>query len=79
MVSISHSATSSMMPLGMLVFGPVADIIRIEWLLLGTGALLFAQSLFVLGNRALIEAGKPTAKAEPPVASPSVAAGSDHS
>jgi len=28
--------SSSMMPLGMLVFGPIADGIRIEWLLIGT-------------------------------------------
>lgn len=51
---------SSMMPLGMLVFGPVADFIQIEWLLIGTGLLLLLQSLFMLGNKVLIEAGKPT-------------------
>ncbi len=50
--------TSSMMPLGMLVFGPLADIMDIEWLLMGTGLLLFIQSFFLLGNKALIEAGK---------------------
>jgi DHA3 family macrolide efflux protein-like MFS transporter len=51
--------SSSMMPLGMLVFGPVSDIIKIEWLLIGSGILLFAQSFFMLGSTALIEAGKP--------------------
>jgi DHA3 family macrolide efflux protein-like MFS transporter len=51
--------SSSMMPLGMLVFGPVSDIIKIEWLLIGSGILLFAQSFFMLGSKALIEAGKP--------------------
>ncbi|HYH02361.1 MAG TPA: MFS transporter, partial [Bacillota bacterium] len=50
--------SSSMMPLGMLVFGPVADVIKIEWLLIGTGLLLMAQSLFLLRNRALVEAGR---------------------
>lgn len=50
---------SSMMPLGMLVFGPVADFIKIEWLLIGTGLLLLIQGLFMLGNKVLIEAGKP--------------------
>jgi MFS transporter, DHA3 family, macrolide efflux protein len=50
---------SSMMPLGMLVFGPIADIIKIEWLLIGTGLLLVIQSLFMLKSKVLIEAGKP--------------------
>jgi MFS transporter, DHA3 family, macrolide efflux protein len=50
---------SSMMPLGMLVFGPIADIIKIEWLLIGTGLLLVIQSFFMLRSKVLIEAGKP--------------------
>jgi DHA3 family macrolide efflux protein-like MFS transporter len=51
--------SSSMMPLGMLVFGPVADLIRIEWLLIGTGILMFIQSFFLIGDKVLVEAGKP--------------------
>ena len=51
--------SSAAMPLGMLVFGPVADIVQIEWLLIGSGILLFAESFFLLGSRELIEAGKP--------------------
>jgi DHA3 family macrolide efflux protein-like MFS transporter len=51
--------SSSMMPLGMLVFGPIADTIQIEWLLIGTGILLFIQSFFLMGSKKLIEAGKP--------------------
>jgi len=54
--------SSTMMPLGMLVFGPLADIIKIEWLLIGTGALLFIQGFFLLGNKVLIEAGKTVSK-----------------
>jgi DHA3 family macrolide efflux protein-like MFS transporter len=49
---------TSVMPLGMLVFGPLADIIAIEWLLIGTGILLFILSFFLLGSKVLIEAGK---------------------
>ena len=56
---------SSMMPLGMLLFGPLADIIKIEWLLIGTGLLLFIQGFFLLGNKVLIEAGKPILKPGP--------------
>lgn len=51
--------SSSMMPLGMLVFGPVADIIRIEWLLIGTGILMFVQGLLLFRNKVLIDAGRP--------------------
>ncbi|WP_017755407.1 MFS transporter [Calidifontibacillus oryziterrae] len=49
--------STSMMPLGMLVFGPIADIIQIEWLLIGTGILLFIQGFFLLGNKVLLKAG----------------------
>jgi DHA3 family macrolide efflux protein-like MFS transporter len=51
--------SSITMPLAMLVYGPIADIIKIEWLLIGTGFLMFTESLFMLGNKVLIEAGKP--------------------
>ncbi|MGI6685939.1 MAG: MFS transporter [Bacillota bacterium] len=51
--------TSSVMPIGMLVFGPISDVIKIEWLLVGTGILLFIQSFFLIGNKVLVEAGKP--------------------
>ena len=51
--------SSSMMPLGMLIFGPVADLIEIEWLLIGTGIVLFVESFFLLGSKELMEAGKP--------------------
>jgi DHA3 family macrolide efflux protein-like MFS transporter len=56
--------SSSAMPLGMLVFGPVADTVKIEWLLIGTGILLFAESFFLLGSKDLIEAGKPVLEIE---------------
>lgn len=51
--------SSSLMPLSMLVYGPVADMIKIEWLLIGTGLLMFILALAMLGNKVLIEAGKP--------------------
>ncbi|MFA7467166.1 MAG: MFS transporter [Desulfotomaculaceae bacterium] len=55
---------SAMMPLGMLVFGPVSDSLKIEWLLIGTGLLLFIQGFFLLGSKVLIEAGKPISNSE---------------
>ena len=51
--------SSIMMPLGMIVFGPIADVIKIEWLLLGTGFLILTESFFMVSNKALLEAGKP--------------------
>ena len=53
---------TSMMPLGMLVFGPISDIIKIEWLLVGTGLLMFIQGFFLLSSKVLIEAGKSVSK-----------------
>lgn len=54
--------SSSMMPLGMLIFGPLSDVVKIEWLLIGTGILLFIQGFFLMGSKVLMEAGKPTIK-----------------
>jgi len=51
--------STSMMPIGMLIFGPIADIIKIEWLLTGTGVLMIILTLFMNQNKVLVEAGKP--------------------
>lgn len=51
--------STSMMPLGMLIFGPISDSIKIEWMLIGTGILIFIQGFFLIGSKVLREAGKP--------------------
>lgn len=51
--------STSMMPIGMLIFGPIADIIAIEWLLIGTGLLMIVMSLLLSRNKQLVEMGKP--------------------
>ena len=51
--------STSMMPIGMLIFGPMADAIAIEWLLIATGLLILILSIFLGRNQALLEAGKP--------------------
>jgi MFS transporter, DHA3 family, macrolide efflux protein len=51
--------SSSMMPLGMLIFGPLADVIEIEWLLIGTGIFMLILTLFLARNNVLLETGKP--------------------
>ncbi|HCC08018.1 MAG TPA: MFS transporter [Clostridiales bacterium] len=56
--------SSSIMPLGMIIFGPLADIVKIEWLLIGTGVLLFIQGFFLIGDKVLVEAGEPVTKPE---------------
>lgn len=54
--------SSSMMPLGMLIFGPVSDMIKIEWLLIGTGIFMFIQSFFLISSKILIENGESNLK-----------------
>ncbi|MGI6678324.1 MAG: MFS transporter [Dehalobacterium sp.] len=49
---------SSTMPLGMLFFGPLSDMIKIEWILIATGFLMFIQGFFLMRNHVLLEAGK---------------------
>lgn len=51
--------SSTMIPLAMLIFGPLADIIPIEWILIVTGVLMVVESFVLSGNKALLEAGKP--------------------
>lgn len=51
--------STSMMPIGMLIFGPVADIIEVEWLLIGTGILIIALAFLLSRDKVLVEAGKP--------------------
>lgn len=51
--------STSMMPMGMLIFGPIADIIAIEWLLVGTGAFIILLAVILGRDQVLLEAGKP--------------------
>lgn len=56
--SVFTMISTSVMPLAMLVFGPIADYVRIERLLLITGALMLLESLLMTRSRVLIEAGR---------------------
>ncbi|AZK47539.1 MFS transporter [Paenibacillus lentus] len=51
--------STSMMPIGMLIFGPLADVMKIEWLLIGTGMLMLVLTTFFIRNKRLVEAGMP--------------------
>jgi DHA3 family macrolide efflux protein-like MFS transporter len=50
--------SSSVMPLAMLVYGPLADIIKIEWILVVTGIFILIQCLFMMRNKTLLIAGR---------------------
>jgi DHA3 family macrolide efflux protein-like MFS transporter len=47
------------MPVGMLVFGPLADVVPIEWLLRGTGVAIVVIGLLPLLSRTMLAAGEP--------------------
>ncbi|MFV0343723.1 MAG: MFS transporter [Anaerocolumna sp.] len=49
--------SSSIMPLAMLVYGPLADLIKIEWILVVTGILILIQCFFMVRNKTLQEVG----------------------
>ncbi len=54
--------STSMMPVGMLIFGPLADVVKVEWLLIGTGLLMLLLTVFFTRNKRLVEAGMPLLK-----------------
>jgi DHA3 family macrolide efflux protein-like MFS transporter len=50
--------TSSIMPLSMLLFGPLADIIKVDWIIIASGSLIFVVGLIVFFSKVLIEEGE---------------------
>lgn len=62
---------SSMMPLGMLLFGPLADLVRIEWLLIGSGTVMILEALAMGLDRTLLSHGAPAR--QPPSPTPTAA------
>lgn len=56
---VTTMISTSMMPLGMLIFGPISDSVKIEWMLIGTGIFMFIMGFFLIGNKALRKAGEP--------------------
>ncbi len=57
-LSVMGMLSSSAMPIGMLVFGPISDILDIGWLLIGSGIMLLFIGGLVLANKSLLKAGK---------------------
>jgi DHA3 family macrolide efflux protein-like MFS transporter len=56
--SVFGMITNIMFPVGMLVFGPLADIISLNTILIGTGIVVALLSVPILASKVLREAGK---------------------
>ncbi|MDR0635890.1 MAG: MFS transporter [Treponema sp.] len=57
--SVYSMISSVVTPMGMLVFGPLADTVAIDILLIGTGSIIFLLSFCFIISKTLREAGKP--------------------
>jgi DHA3 family macrolide efflux protein-like MFS transporter len=55
--SVIAMLASIMMPVGMLVWGPLADKVPIDWLMLVSGVGIFATGTLFISNKTLREAG----------------------
>ncbi|MEM1485119.1 MFS transporter [Oscillospiraceae bacterium PP1C4] len=53
--SIVQIIASTAIPCGMLVFGPLADIMKVEYILIATGIVLALLSLYIFKNQDLIK------------------------
>jgi DHA3 family macrolide efflux protein-like MFS transporter len=53
--------SSVMMPVGMLIFGPLSDVIAVDTLLIFSGSVMVVLSFTFIASTALREAGKPQA------------------
>ena len=58
--SVLSMIPNLVMPLAMLFYGPIADVLRIEWLLLITGSLMLILGLSILTNKTLLKEGVDT-------------------
>jgi MFS transporter, DHA3 family, macrolide efflux protein len=56
-LSVMGMISGSAMPLGMLIFGPIADFIDIGWLLIGSGLVLIVVGFVVLADKHLVASG----------------------
>lgn len=57
--SVVTMISSSAMPAGMLLFGPLADVIAIEWLLIFTGVGMVSLGLLTSRSHVLLKSGLP--------------------
>jgi DHA3 family macrolide efflux protein-like MFS transporter len=43
------------MPLGMVLFGPLADVIKIEYIMIATGVLIGILGIYIFTNKKLMD------------------------
>jgi len=55
--SVLAMTSSIMMPLGMILWGPLSDIAAIDWLLIVTGAVLFLMGFVFIFDKVLLASG----------------------
>ena len=53
---------SLMMPLGMVIWGPLSDVVEIEWLLIVSGVFLSLLGFMFVIDKTLLKAGAPLQK-----------------
>lgn len=76
-LSVLGMINGAAMPLGMLVFGPLADFIDIEWIMIISGLVMLLLGLSILMNRGLVKAGEPLKKTSKTVPLETIALSSD--
>ncbi len=57
--SLQQMLATLCFPLGMVFFGPLSDVMRIEWMFIGTGVLIVILFVIMSANRTLLSAGIP--------------------
>lgn len=57
--SLVQIVGSTLMPLGMLLFGPLADIMPIQWLMISTGILMVILGIALMFRKGLMQEGIP--------------------
>jgi DHA3 family macrolide efflux protein-like MFS transporter len=63
-MSVFTMISSLVMPIGVMVFGPLADVVPIDRLMIGTGAGIVVIGAFYLSSRTLRAAGEPSVTEE---------------
>lgn len=53
--SIIQIIASAVLPLGMVLFGPLADIVSIEWIMIVTGSLMAVLGIYIFMNKKLMK------------------------
>ena len=56
-IGVLSMIASSTVPMSMLLFGPLADLVKVEWILLISGFLLLVLSFFFVRNKSLLHHG----------------------